>query len=167
MRELLLLLAAALPAVPASGGSSDVSPSPDSLLLRDSMDVASCIVADALTWLGSPYLYGGTGPAGFDCSGLMYRVFNENGIGLPRTVSAIEAMAEEIPPEELQPGDLLVFENPKHIGLYIGNGEFIHSSSYQDRGVVITQMSQSNYARRFSKAIRIPGLIPAGEPAVP
>jgi cell wall-associated NlpC family hydrolase len=117
--------------------------------------LVSGIVQEAISFLGTPYVYGGTGPSGFDCSGLIYRVFNDNGVAMPRTVSAIEELGEEVDREDLRPGDLLIFDNPKHIGLFIGDGEFIHSSSYLDRGVVITPLEQPNYSRRYSEARRI------------
>jgi hypothetical protein len=121
---------------------------------EDSVLVTS-IVADAMSFLGAPYVYGGTGPSGFDCSGLIYRVFTDNGLSLPRTVSGIETVGVEVAREDLRPGDLLIFESPKHIGLFIGNGKFIHSSSYQDRGVVVTSLEQANYSRRYSSARRV------------
>jgi len=117
--------------------------------------LADSVVSDALSYLGSPYVYGGTGPSGFDCSGLVCRVFADNGITLPRTVSAIEAMGEPVDRSELQPGDLLIFESPRHIGIYIGEDRFVHSSSYLDRGVVVTELGQPNYQRRYSSAIRV------------
>ncbi|NLH79067.1 MAG: C40 family peptidase [Acidobacteria bacterium] len=113
------------------------------------------IVSDAMSYLGTPYVYGGTGPDGFDCSGLICRVFADNGLELPRTVTAMESMGVTVAREELRPGDLLIFESPKHVGMYLGDGLFIHSSSYQDRGVVVTDLSQANYARRYSSARRM------------
>lgn len=113
------------------------------------------IIADAITYLGTPYVYGGTGPDGFDCSGLICRVFADNGLDLPRTVTAMESMGVTVEREDLLPGDLLIFESPKHVGLYLGDGLFIHSSSYQGRGVVVTELSQANYARRYSSARRM------------
>lgn len=113
------------------------------------------ILKDAVSYLGAPYVYGGTGESGFDCSGLAWRVFNDNGVELPRTVSAMEEMGVPVNREELVPGDLLIFESPTHTGIYLGDGEFIHCSSYQDRGVVITPLSHSNYSRRYSGARRV------------
>lgn len=113
------------------------------------------IISDAMSCLGTPYVYGGVGPDGFDCSGFICRVFAENGIELPRTVTAMEAMGVSVAREELLPGDLLIFEAPKHVGMYLGGGRFIHSSSYQDVGVVVTELSQANYARRYSSARRV------------
>lgn len=127
----------------------------DLSVLNECSDLAESIMVDALSYLGTPYVYGGTGPDGFDCSGLICRVFDENGIQLPRTVTGMEEMGEAVTLEELLPGDLLIFLNPKHVGLYLGGGEFIHSSSYQGRGVVITELSQASYARRYSSARRV------------
>ncbi len=116
------------------------------------------ILRDAVSFLGVPYVYGGTDSSGFDCSGLAWRVFNDNGIPLPRTVSAVESLGIAVDREDLQPGDLLIFNNPKHTGIYLGDGDFIHCSSYLDRGVVITPLSHSNYSRRYSCARRVIGV---------
>jgi cell wall-associated NlpC family hydrolase len=151
----LLFLSFGVAAQP-TGDASDAEYPDDGIEgLREDSVLVSGIVADAMSFLGAPYVYGGTGPSGFDCSGLIYRVFIDNGLSLPRTVSGIETVGEEVAREDLRPGDLLIFENPKHIGLFIGNGEFIHSSSYQDRGVVVTSLEQANYSRRYSSARRV------------
>jgi cell wall-associated NlpC family hydrolase len=133
--------------------------------IQDSLDTTSeteisvslidSILIQAESYLGVPYVYGGTGESGFDCSGLVYRVFNDNGVALPRTVTAIEEIGIPVSIDSLLPGDLLIFHNPTHTGIYIGSGEFIHSSSYQNRGVVITELTETNYARRYHSAVRI------------
>lgn len=117
--------------------------------------VAELIVEEALSYLGTPYVYGGAGPSGFDCSGLVYRVFGDHGIRLPRTAGAMASSGVEACPDSLKPGDLLIFVNPGHVGIYIGDGNFIHSSSYLGAGVIITPVDQSNYVRRFSTARRV------------
>jgi cell wall-associated NlpC family hydrolase len=122
--------------------------------------LADRILEEAVSYLGAPYVWGGTDCSGFDCSGLTYRVFNDNGVPLPRTVGAIEEMGVEVSREDLQPGDILIFDNPRHTGIYMGDGEFIHCSSWQDRGVVITPLSTPNYDRRYSGAVRILGTGP-------
>jgi cell wall-associated NlpC family hydrolase len=148
-----------LSAVPGSSTTQDCS-----IATERVCPLADSVVSDALSYLGAPYVYGGTGPSGFDCSGLVCRVFEDNGITLPRTVSAIEALGEPVDRSELLPGDLLIFENPKHIGIYIGEDRFVHSSSYLDRGVVITELCQPNYQRRYSSAVRVlPHFAPASE----
>lgn len=121
----------------------------------DSVSVVDAILDQAVSYLGVPYVWGGIDENGFDCSGLAYRVFNDNGIELPRTVTAIGDLGVEVSRDSLLPGDLLIFHNPTHTGIYMGDGNFIHCSSWQDRGVVITEITQSNYARRYHSAVRI------------
>lgn len=120
-----------------------------------SQSLAEAIIAQAVSYLGVPYVYGGIDESGFDCSGLAYRVFNDNGISLPRTVTAIGELGIPVSRDSLEPGDIMIFHNPTHTGIYIGDGEFIHCSSWQDRGVVITEITQSNYARRYYSARRV------------
>lgn len=122
--------------------------------------VVESILNDAISYLGTPYVYGGTDSNGFDCSGLAWRVFNDNGVPMPRTVSGMETVGVAVDLEDLQPGDLLIFDNPSHTGIYLGDGEFIHCSSYLDRGVVITPLSHSNYSRRYSSARRVLDTLP-------
>jgi len=124
-------------------------------LSEDSIPLVDRILADAISYLGAPYVWGGSDASGFDCSGLAWRVFTDNGVPLPRTVSAMEEVGIAVDRDELLPGDLLIFDNPVHTGIYLGDGEFIHCSSYQDRGVVITPLSNSNYSRRYSSARRV------------
>ncbi len=119
------------------------------------VDLADVIVSDALSNLGTPYVWGGTDSAGFDCSGLVYRVFCDNGVPLPRTAGAMASSGSEVSRDSLLPGDLLIFQNPGHVGIYIGDGNFIHSSSYRNIGVTITPIDQSNYVRRFVSAVRV------------
>ncbi|MCK5133997.1 MAG: C40 family peptidase [Candidatus Sabulitectum sp.] len=121
----------------------------------DSLSLAEKIIAQAVSYLEVPYVYGGVDESGFDCSGLAYRVFNDNGVSLPRTVTAMGELGIFVSRDSLQPGDLLIFHDPTHTGIYIGDGEFIHCSSYLDRGVVITAITQSNYARRYYTARRV------------
>lgn len=122
---------------------------------RDSVCVIDSIIAQARSYLGTPYVWGGADGNGFDCSGLAYRVFNDNGIPLPRTVTAMEEFGEYVERDSMIPGDLMIFHNPTHTGIYLGDGLFIHSSSWQDRGVVITSIDQSNYVRRYYASVRV------------
>lgn len=115
------------------------------------------ILEQARSYLGAPYVYGGADSTGFDCSGLAWRVFNDHGIPISRTVSAMAEEGEPVPRDSLAPGDILLFENPVHTGIYLGGGEFIHCSSWRDRGVVITPIDHSNYARRYAGARRVTG----------
>lgn len=78
--------------------------------------------------LGTPYRWGGTTPAGFDCSGLMLWSWAQAGVSLPRTSGAQRAYTQRISAAQLQPGDLVFTGNPVyHVGMYIGGGQMIHS----------------------------------------
>lgn len=137
------------------------NPEADSyIIISEQPEEASSALVDsilsyAVSFLGVPYVYGGIDSGGFDCSGLAFRVFNDYGVPLPRTVSAMELVGVAVDRDDLRPGDLLIFDNPVHTGIYLGNGDFIHCSSYMDRGVVITPITHSNYARRYSSARRV------------
>ena len=99
--------------------------------------------------MGRPYEYGGTGEAGegFDCSGLIQYAFGKHGIQLPRrsTDQAREGSKVDKNPDHLKPADLLTFSNRggpvTHVGLYIGEGKFIHSAT---RGVQVSTLSASD-----------------------
>ena len=89
---------------------------------------AQALILSAKQYLGVPYVWGGTTPSGFDCSGLMQWVFAQNGIGIPRVSQAQQASAKEVPINEVQPGDLVFWGRPAHhVALYVGDGYFIHA----------------------------------------
>lgn len=86
------------------------------------------IVAIARQYLGSPYVYGGSSPAGFDCSGFTQFVFAHVGISLPHSSSA-QGRLTAIAPEAAMAGDLVVMDGGGHVGIYLGDGTFIHAST--------------------------------------
>jgi murein DD-endopeptidase len=97
-------------------------------------DLRTEIVRSAEAMIGRPYRYGGSTPAGFDCSGLVHYSYARAGIeGLPRTASALEDHAHPIALDELRPADLLFFRldgrKAQHVGIYTGAGQFIHAPS--------------------------------------
>ena len=120
------------------------------------------IVAYAKQFLGVKYRSGGTSPKGFDCSGFTYYVYKHFGITLSRSSGAqFSSSCEKISKSELKPGDLVFFANPNksrksigHVGIYIGNNSFIHSSSPGDV-VKITSLSDSYYVKYFIAAGRV------------
>ena len=94
---------------------------------------AAGAIAAAKTRLGTPYRWGGTTPAGFDCSGLMLWSWAQVGVSLPRTSGAQRSATQRITFEQLQPGDLVFTGNPiHHVGMYIGGGQMIHSPQTGD-----------------------------------
>lgn len=89
---------------------------------------AAAAVAYAYDKLGSPYVWGATGPDAFDCSGLTQAAYRSAGISLPRTTYAQINAGRRVPRSELRPGDLVFFYSGiSHVGLYVGNGQMVHA----------------------------------------
>ncbi len=108
------------------------------------------VVQYALKFLGCRYIYGGSSPAGFDCSGFTSYVYRQFGVILNRCASDQLDNGIPVTRDQLQPGDLVIFKKgyssarATHVGLYIGNGQFIHASTPQS-GVKISSLSESYY----------------------
>jgi len=89
------------------------------------------VVQAALTQIGTPYQWGGAGPGGFDCSGLVMWAFQQAGISLPHSSQALAQGGQPVDLSDLQPGDVLTFySDASHAGIYVGDGMMIHSSTY-------------------------------------
>lgn len=104
---------------------------------------AGAIIATGKQYIGIKYVYGGTTPSGFDCSGFTKYVFGKNGINLPRISRDQYNVGTSISFNNLKPGDLIFFSFAKngvvdHVGIFIGNGQFINASS--SKGVTIYQL---------------------------
>lgn len=117
------------------------------------------IVATAKKYLGTPYVWGGTSPSGFDCSGLVYYVYKENGYTINRTAATIYNNGVAVEREDLQTGDVICFSNSSgtgvgHVGIYVGDNQFIHASS-TDGSVIISSLSNSYYNSHYVAARRI------------
>lgn len=118
------------------------------------------LVSDAKSYLGKKYVWGGTNPNfGADCSGFVQYVYKKQGVMLPRTAYAQSKVGQNIPVSQLQKGDLLFFLTDKkrgipvtHVGMYLGNGSFIHAAS-KDKGVIITPLVE--YSKTFVAAKRM------------
>ncbi|MBE8952375.1 MAG: C40 family peptidase [Quinella sp. 1Q7] len=134
------------------------------LLGKDMPDVttvasylAGRIVTASMDYIGVPYVFGGTSPYGFDCSGYVQYVFANAGVSLPRTADVQFEVGTPVSTAELVPGDLVFFSTytygASHVGIYVGDGNFIHASSSQ--GVTISSLSQAYYSSRYIGARRI------------
>ncbi|WP_137873291.1 C40 family peptidase [Rhodococcus sp. Q] len=88
-------------------------------------------VEAALSQVGKPYVWGATGPDGYDCSGLMVWAYRQIGKGLPRSSQAQAAAGIPVRRQDLQPGDLvLYYDDASHVGMYVGDGNIVHASTY-------------------------------------
>lgn len=117
------------------------------------------IVAYAKNFLGYPYVYGNNGPNSFDCSGFVQYVYKHFGYSLSRSSKTQANDGVAVSKSNLQPGDIIIFKNTAkteigHVGIYIGNNEFIHASNSKT-GVIISSLSTSAYQQRYVTARRI------------
>ncbi|HBF2436941.1 NlpC/P60 family protein [Clostridioides difficile] len=115
-------------------------------------DKAKIVISEAKKHLGKPYKWGGNGPSSFDCSGLMVYCFKKVNVSLPRTSNQQSKKGKKVEQKNLQAGDLVFFHNPvSHVGLYIGNGEFLHAPQKGD----VVKISKLSSRRDFNTARRV------------
>lgn len=146
-RALLLLAAAAL----ALGGCA-IAPE-----RAADAAVAERAAHYALSMKGVPYRYGGDTPRGFDCSGLVQYSYARAGAQVPRTTRGLWRASRAVPLERIRPGDLLFF-NPEgkrysHVGLYLGDGRFVHAPS-SGKTVSVATLKQPYWRHHFAGARR-------------
>ena len=111
------------------------------------------VVGIAMRYLGVPYVWGGSTPRGFDCSGFVSYVFAQIGVSLPHSSYAMYGMGTAISISALQPGDLVFFTGASHMGIYIGGGQFIHAPHTGD--VVKISSLSGYYSSNFAGARRV------------
>jgi cell wall-associated NlpC family hydrolase len=115
-------------------------------------------IADfAMQYLGTTYVWGGASPRGFDCSGFMFYVLQQHGVTVPRMADGQFDVGKKIAAPDLSAGDLVFFTTyepgPSHVGIYLGDGTFIHASSAAGK-VTITPLSRPYYRERYLGARR-------------
>lgn len=130
-----------------------------------SSSIGSQVVALAKKYLGTPYVYGGASASGFDCSGFTMFIFKQFGYSLPHSAtSQWNAVSTSVARSDLQPGDLVMFCDPSrsagkacsHVGIYIGDGQFIHASSGSSgKYVRVSSLSEGYYNTYYKGARRV------------
>lgn len=119
-------------------------------------------IADyALQFVGYPYVYGGSSPSGFDCSGFTSYVYRQFGYSLNRSAASQLSNGTPVSMSELQPGDLVLFKKSgtgskaaSHVGIYISNNQFVHAST-STVGVIVSSLSEAYYTTGFVGGRRI------------
>ena len=140
-------LGTSLPAEDTGSSSTDNTTS--------SVPSGSSAVSIAYQYLGVPYVYGGASPSGFDCSGFTMYVYNQLGISLPHGATPQLKYGTYVSRSELQPGDLVFFSDgsypASHVGIYVGDDQFIHASSSSSNGycVCVSSLNTNYYSRNF------------------
>ena len=134
---------------------------PAPVVTAESTAAGNRIVETGRQYLGVPYVWAGTSPSGFDCSGFVYYVFHECGYSTNRTAESLYTNGVAVDRENLIPGDIICFTNGSgsyigHVGIYIGDGKFIHASSGSGC-VIISSLSENYYTSHYYGARRIAG----------
>jgi len=156
---LLLLVAgcAGSPAadIPAAGTRPrivDPAPAARAAPSRDDADVRATITGIATDMIGVPYRYGGTSPAeGFDCSGLVFYSYSGAGLSVPRNSVELFKAARKIPLDAAREGDLVFFQDQRklsHVGIYLGEGRFVHAPS-SGSTVRVSTLDSAYYRRHL------------------
>ncbi len=119
------------------------------------------IIQEAKNHLGGRYVWGGTRPSGFDCSGYVQYLYKKEGVNLPRTAMAQSQVGKDVTTDELQKGDLLFFKTTDtrnipitHVGIYMGANKFIHAAS-KKLGIIVSELEGGRYESKLVKAKRV------------
>jgi peptidoglycan DL-endopeptidase CwlO len=133
-------------------GASAIAPSADTVVAPP--PTYSNVANIALSQLGTPYVWAGSAPGGFDCSGLVMWAYAQVGVSLPHSSYAQYGFGVPVSRDQLQAGDLVFFDGLGHVGIYIGNGQFVHAPHTGDV-VKISSLDESWYSATFVGARRI------------
>jgi len=139
-------------------GCSSAPEIPEQTTVRASNEVASKAVVYAREMLGKPYRFAGETPEGFDCSGLVKYSYGRAGISMPRDTQSQHRMSVLVSTRGLRQGDLLFFDQEgkkkSHVGIYLGNGRFIHAPSSGGK-VRIDSVNSEYWKKHFVEARRV------------
>ncbi len=108
----------------------------------------------ALSYIGTPYVWAGSAPGGFDCSGLVMFAYSRVGVSLPHSSYALWNVGVAVPREQLESGDLVFFDGLGHVGIYIGGGQFVHAPHTGDV-VKVSSLDSGSYAYSYVGARRV------------
>ena len=150
-------IAAATPGVaaPRTDDPSRAAPLDSSRSSVSARDASSpAVVTVAMRYVGTRYAWGGTNPAGFDCSGFVQYVYARLGVSLPRTVREQYGAGSAVTREALEVGDVVFFDRLRHNGIYIGDGRFIHATRSGDT-VRVSALDENWFQQRWVGARRL------------
>ena len=156
----VVLVLCATASVPSAALAAPDNVAPPAVPPRPGVDVqlGAEVANFAQEFVGSPYRWGGTSPAGFDCTGFVMWVYSQFGVSLPHNEAGQLASGVQVGSDELQPGDVLVFAKTyrsglSHVGIYVGDGQFVHAAD-ERHGVTVSALWDSYWGPRLVGATR-------------
>jgi cell wall-associated NlpC family hydrolase len=155
----LTIISAAFAILSGCAGDMDIKPEPAPRPVTKH-SVNAPVVDYALQFQGAPYSYGNASPEkGFDCSGFVKYVYDQNGVYLPRTVREMSNVLTPVPNENIHSGDLVFFNTTggdfaSHVGIYTNSNNFIHAPSSKTGKVVVSSLKTGYWRERFIDARR-------------
>ena len=132
----------------SSSGASSSSQSVPAVSSSSGSSMGSQIVSYAKNFIGVPYVWGGSTPSGFDCSGFVQYVYRHFGVSLPRTTYSQICVGRSVSRSELAPGDLVFFRGAGHVGIYVGGETYIHAPQTGRTISIDSMANRSLYAAR-------------------
>ena len=146
------------PSEPAPKPARPAAPKKDPGFIAKALAATKGLMNRAVSWLGTRYVWGGISKSGVDCSGLTKLLYQAEGVSLPHLAKLQFQRGMAVARAALLPGDLVFFNTARgpltHVGIYIGNGEFLHAANPR-RGVRVDKLDSGYYIKRFAGARRL------------